>query len=509
MDDRTHGGAGYAGRAPSPRQARVLRRPWRSPTRARPLGLGLLLGLALLAPPVVAAPKGPVRLRADDRPLALEIKRPGEALTYEIIALSGCRYRLEVRGETLRRSVLEVGRQGEEPFVRVTAGDDLVARHIWQAVRDERLLVRVSGLSAFTGSAHLRFATLGPGDKPTVPHRRVLVPDEEAARVGELMLGESNTWDLAVEPGVAYQITPTEGSAGRVRLRVLGADDAVLGDSEQGALAMRPLPPVRFLVPDPLPAATDAGAPLRLDVRGTFDGGGSYGLKLRRLDEDETIDPPAVDLPEPEPSAILAEGPVPVVRARPGDLVLVNIPQAAENPYIVQRKRGTRWVSADGLGQEQRARTHYDAGMTWFRPYHAGTYRFIGIRGPAPSADVQLLDRAELGGAPIHMGTGVDPEVKAKLARDWKLVALGACMPGWDYLFVLRGAPQSGISMRVVGPDGSVVGTRGAYGAGTFSPGLGPTLRFEAKKPGIYRLEARDKKGRLVVAMLRHAEERR
>jgi len=61
----------------------------------------------------------------------------------------------------------------------------------------------------------------------------------------------------------------------------------------------------------------------------------------------------------------------------------------------------------------------------------------------------------------------------------------------------------------VVGPDGSVVGTRGAYGAGTFSPGLGPTLRFEAKKPGIYRLEARDKKGRLVVAMLRHAEERR
>lgn len=467
------------------------------------------IALAALAPPLLAGPRGPVRLQADDRPLTFEIGRPGESQTFEIVALSGCRYRLEVRGVTLPRSVLALGRKGEEPFARVTSDDERVARHVWQAVRDERLLVRVQGLSAFTGKAELRFATLGPGDVPTVAHRRVLVPDEETARVGELLLGEVNTWDLAVEPGVAYQVTPTEGSAGRVRLRILGLEDAVLGDSEQGALALRPLPPVRFVAPDPLPPAADAGAPLRLEVRGTFDGGGSYGVKLRRLEEGETVDPPQLLVTEPEPSAVLVEGPVPVVRARPGDLVLVNIPEAAENPYFVQMKRGDRWVGAGGMGQEQRARTHYDAGMTWFRPYHAGTYRFIGIRGPAPTADVQLLDRAELGGAPIHMGTGVDPEVKAKLTRDWKLVALGACMPGWDYLFVLRGAPQSGVSMRVVGPDGKVVGTRGAYGAGTYSPGLGPTLRFEAKRPGVYRLEARDKKEHLVAALLRHAEDRR
>lgn len=470
-------------------------------------GLVVLAGAVLEAAPA----RGPRRIQADGRPIAFEVATPGADSAFEIVAVSGCRYRLQVRGTTLRRPVLTLAREGEEPLARVTAEATTSAEHVWQAIRDERLVVRVGGLSAMTGQGTLSFATLGVGDLPTRPHRRVLLPGEERARVGELLLGEENTWDLAVAPGVAYQVTPTEGTAGRVRLLLRGEDGSVLADSEVGALSERPLPPLRFVAPAPLPdvGAERADAPLRLAVRGTFDGGGSYGLTLRPLVEGETVEPPPIGRPEPEPSAILDDGPTPVVRAERGDLVLVHVAEARGNPYFVQMLRGTRWQPAEGFGQQQRARTHYESGMTWFRPYHAGTYRFVGLLGPAPSADVMLLDRAELGGAPIHMGTSADPEVKVQLDKTWRLTALGACMPGWDYLFVLRGAPSSGVGMRVIGPDGRPVAQRAAFGAGTWSPGLGPTLRFRAKEPGIYRLEGRDPKGRVVAALLRHAEDRR
>ena len=77
---------------------------------------------------------------------------------------------------------------------------------------------------------------------------------------------------VVVEPGEAYQIEPTAGSAGRVRLKVF-AGETLLGDSEATALAQRPFPPVRFKAP-PVDEATGKRAAVKLEVRGGFDGGG-------------------------------------------------------------------------------------------------------------------------------------------------------------------------------------------------------------------------------------------
>ena len=63
---------------------------------------------------------------------------------------------------------------------------------------------------------------------------------------------------------------------------------------------------------------------------------------------------------------------------------------------------------------------------------------------------------------------------------------------------------HSGVAMRVVTPEGKAVKLRPASGR-TISPGLGPSLRFQVKTPGVYRLEARSKRRYIVRPLLRRA----
>jgi hypothetical protein len=171
----------------------------------------------------------------------------------------------------------------------------------------------------------------------------------------------------------------------------------------------------------------------------------------------------------------------------------------------VQVLRGDTWVSMQDIGLGGSARSQENALLVWFRPYYPGTYRFRPVPSPPPSEPrLMLYDRAALGGAPIHMGTGSDPTVRARLARSWTLVGLGVCMPGWDYLFVCVHAPDQGVAMRVRDPEGKTVATRSAS-ARTISPGLGPSMRFRVRRPGVYRLEAKNARKRIVRPLLRRA----
>ena len=188
--------------------------------------------------------------------------------------------------------MLAIGHWKSDPFARADALENgKPVTYSFDCEKDGRMTVTVTGFSAQTGVGTIRLETLDADGEPTKAHRRVLgTSTSERALVGNLLIGEANTWDLKVEPGGAYQITPTAGSAGRVRLKVLLADGTVIADSERSALAERPHPPVRFQVP----ALEDgkSAAPIQLEVRGGFDGGGSYGLRMRTLRPGETVAPP-------------------------------------------------------------------------------------------------------------------------------------------------------------------------------------------------------------------------
>jgi hypothetical protein len=167
--------------------------------------------------------------------------------------------------------------------------------------------------------------------------------------------------------------------------------------------------------------------------------------------------------------------------------------------------RGETWVQLDDMGLQGSARSQENALITWFRPYYPGTYRFRPVPLPPPSTPrLMLHDRAVLGSAPMHMGTGADPQVRARLSSSWTLVGLGVCMPGWDYLYVCVGGPEQGIAMRVRDDTGRVVSSRTA-GDRHISPGLGPSLRFKAPAAGVYRLEAKGSRKHIIRALLRRA----
>jgi hypothetical protein len=144
--------------------------------------------------------------------------------------------------------------------------------------------------------------------------------------------------------------------------------------------------------------------------------------------------------------------------------------------------------------------------MVWFRPYYPGTYRFVDPMGGEGGGQRFLLDRAGLGGVPIHLGTGLDPQVKVRLGSKWEPVGVGCCMPGWDYLYVLVDGPDSGIGMRILTEEGKVLVTRTLSAAGApVAPGYGPSLRFRAPRPGPYRLEAKGPSRWVVKPLLRRA----
>lgn len=473
------------------------------PRCVRAGALAVVLALLAYAPrPVSAEDWIPL---SSGRPKPFEVKGAGGSQTFRFVAISGCRYRLTAEPGTLPRPVLSIGHWKSDPFARADALENgKPVTYVFACEKDGRMTVVVTGFSAQTGTGTIRLDTLGPDDKPTKAHRRILsVRLAERALVGNLLIGESNTWDLEVKPDTAYQITPTVGSAGRVRLRVLLADGVEIGDSEVSALAERPHPPVRFRAPALEEGQSELPA-IRLEVRGGFDGGGDYGLRMRVLKAGETVAPVGKDRPPPPPAEQL-EGAMPTFRAGPGDLALLYVPDATQNPHRVQLLRGKAWMNVTNRGQGASARTHQWRGMNWFRPFSPGTFRFAGARGfTPPDAQLQLFRRKDLGGAPIHLGTGVDPEVRVRVHKKWTLAGLGACMPGWDYLFVAVGAPRNGVAMRVVGPDGKTVAKRG-YSGSKFVPDTGPSLRFQPKQPGLFRLEIRSTKKRVVAALLRHA----
>jgi hypothetical protein len=184
-------------------------------------------------------------------------------------------------------------------------------------------------------------------------------------------------------------------------------------------------------------------------VRGLLDGGGTYGLRMRRLEEGQGVEAPAVEPAAPVERGVLAGQPG-AFQAGPGDLAVLFVPLSPVGTQVVQVRRGERWVQLEDVGRGGSARSQENALLVWFQPYYPGTYRFLPVPAPPPSdPELLLLERASLGGAPIHMGTGVDPTVRARLASGWTQVALGVCMPGWDYLLVCVGAPEQGVAMRV------------------------------------------------------------
>ncbi|MDJ0521698.1 MAG: hypothetical protein QNJ90_06440 [Planctomycetota bacterium] len=452
----------------------------------------------------------PGKLKASGATRSYEVEVAGKEAVFRFTQVAGCRYRLTAEPGSLPRPILRLGRAGEEPLVRVDAGEaGKPAVHVFDAERDASMEVRIGGFSAQTGKGRVRLETLGPGDERTKPHRRYLAPGGKRARVGELLVGATNAWELVVEEGAAYQITPTRGSAGRVRLVVHGWDGEPIGDSADGGAAWVALPPVRFRVPPrPTPDAEGKGPgrvqPIRLVVSAVLDGGGTYGVKLRPLGPEESVEAPAV-APPPTVERGPVEGQPTTFRAGPGDVALLYVPSSPNRTQRVEMLRGKRWIHLQDMGLGGSARSQENALMVWFRPYYPGTYRFVGVPAPPPSKpQMTLHDRASLGSAPIHMGTGADPTVRARLASSWTLVGLGVCMPGWDYLYVCVHAPNQGVAMRVRDAAGKVVRTRSAS-ARTISPGLGPSLRFRVRRPGIYRLEARNARKRIVRPLLRRA----
>ncbi|MDF1700313.1 MAG: hypothetical protein P1V36_04065 [Planctomycetota bacterium] len=490
MDDRYDGGGRFGSHGAA---------PYRIPAWLPMAALALLLLL-----PGRAEAAGPVRLKATGAARRFQVKVIGGHATFRFSTVAGCRYRLTVRPGTLARPILQVGRHGEEPLVRVDPGaGGGPAVHRFDAERDASMEARVGGFSGQTGGASIQLETLDLTDRKTKAHRRFLAPTEgESARVGELLIGEANRWRLVVEPGAAYRITPTRGSAGRVRLVVLGWDGAPLADSTGTGSAWLALPPVRFRVP---PKPEDAKLPaLMLEVRSLLAGGGTYGVRMQTLPPDQDLTPAEVGAPE-----ALERGPIEGApesfRAGPGDVAVLYVPAAPGRTRVVEMQRGERWIRVEDMGLGSSARSQENALMVWFQPYYPGTYRFRDPFGAAPQGSRMLLhDRAALGSAPIHMGTGADPTPRARLRSAWSLVGLGICMPGWDYLFVCVHGPDSGVAMRVVDAAGKAIKTRSSAGR-TISPGLGPSLRFRVPRAGVYRLEAKSKRRMIVRPLLRRA----
>jgi hypothetical protein len=480
--------------------------------------LGLLL-LLLSGAPALAAPR---LLRLAAKPVRFEVRVAGRAHTFHFTTIAGCHYRLTVEGGSLRRPILEIGRPDEAAFASADAGPGSnAAVHMWYAERDALLEARVRGFSAMTGDGRIRFEALDAGGTPIGRHRRYLALTDAVARVGELLVGEPNTWELVVEQGAGYEITPTSGTAGRVRVQVLDWSDEVIADSEKTGVSWLARPPLRFRVPARPAADENDGPPpakkrpkkgaarrapsMRAVVRGVFDGGGTYGLKLRRLADGEDVELPTVDAAAPvERGAV--KGEAHAFRAGPGDLAMIYSGHSPDVGFMVQVLRGERWVGAlEDIGRGNAARSPEDALTRWFQPWYPGTYRFVPVpMAPREEPQLFLMDRADLGGAPIHMGTGSDPTPRARIHGTWRLVALGVVMPGKDYLFVCVHAPDRGVAMRVRNQAGKVLVTRPA-GADTISPGLGPSLRFKVARPGIYRLEARSTRRRTIRPLLRRA----
>lgn len=466
------------------------------------------------------------RLPPDGTALALEVRAPGDKAPFVFGLQSGCRYRLTVEPGTLERAVVDLSFGdvvAPQRFGSPERGRPAV--HEWDAEGDALGHADVMGFSALTGTARIRLEALGPDGARQQKPRPWLGVTGERARVGDLMLGESDRWELAVTPGVSYELEPTRGTAPGVRLRVVTTSGRELA---AGTRPWLPFDELRFRAP--LPAAPPSDAPLPpgppgapgpaappapaegvvVEVRGVRGSGGSYGLRLKALPDDAPLAaPPATPYPAVERGPLVGE-PL-AFRANPGDVALLATPAASGAAVMgrMQARLGEAWLD---MGPEAPITTMMSPEgdhLAWFRPEQPGTYRFgILARGPsaaAPAPVPLVLAGDDLGGAPLLIGVPNDPAVRARLTGEWTTVGLAATLPSFPYLFVAVEGPTEGIALRVRDLAGKVLASRPASGEGlTHSPGLGPTLRFRAPQVGLLRLEAKGK-GLRVYALLRRA----
>lgn len=489
LRNRIGGGHGPAPYQPAGDRARTSHR-----VLGRLLAAGLLLFVG--ASSVAEAAPRPRRLAPSRQWRSFEIRSPGDAAVFMLPVVGGCRYRIDLDLKSLSRAILEVGPPGASHLRLDTAeaagdgegpeDDEPQPPSLdWYAESDGAYEARVSGFSAHTGRARIRFQTIGPAGKPVSSHERILAPGGTLAQVGELWIGEENRWALRVRAGHTYEIRTRPGTAGPVLLEVLDGEGRTL--AEAGPTVVTPYPWVRFALPDGL-SVDD----IELVVRGLRGGGGTYGVRL--AEDPQLLSPP--DEVEPSPvEAGLVEGEPLTFRANPGDVALLFV--ETSSPFAphtlvaledgVWKPVGVEMVSP--WGERASMRTPENAAVVWFRAHRPGTYRFLEPSGAKATLEVATADR--LGGAPLLIGTGLDPEVPARAASGWKTVGVGVCMPGWDYLYVAVGTHAGGgVGMRVQDLDGKTVRQRDAATGGSVR-GMGPSLRFQVEGPMFVHLQVR------------------
>lgn len=487
------------------------------PLQRLPVVLGLTLCLLAGAlPRGLLGQEGGRRLEATGRPANVEIRTPGEKVAFVFALRSGCRYRLTVDPGTLERPVVDLA-LGEvaQRFGAPERGKPAVFE--WDAEGTSVGRAEVQGFSALTGSAVVRLETLGPDGVPALVPRPWIAPGGERGRVGDLLLGESERWDLVVEPGRAYEVEPLRGTAAGVSLAVL---PAVGGPAlAVGTRPWLPFDALRFRIPastppgppapipGPLGPPAPATLPWVLEVRGLDGGGGTYGLRLTKLPEDAVLEP-MLRAPPPAVTRDLLSGEPLGFRLNAGDVAVLYVPAGAgaiAGTALAAQVEGV-WVPLGPDAPSATMRTPEGQHLAWFRAEQPGTYRFglASAAGPAPTRPI-LVPAREIAGAPLLIAVTGDPGVRARLSAAWQTIAVGVVMPGFDYLYVAEGAPSEGVAMRVSGLDGKALASRPASGeALTYAQGYGPSLRFRVKAPGVVRLEARGGR-QLVRALLRRA----
>ncbi len=466
----------------------------------------------------------PKVLKANGSWRSFKISAAGSYQAFRFDVFAGCRYRLTAQPGSLARPIMEIAPVGDAIAQhRIDAGQSGVdAVHEWDAQRDMNMAVRVMGFSAQVGRAKIKFETIGPAGEKSKPHFRFLEPDATSPKVGELLLRESNEWDLFVKPGVPYEVSTTKGSAGSVRLRVLLGGKQVLGDSNAWKQAWMKFPPVRFRVPKPaeiddegnvIPLSQRKLGRVQLEVTGVWSSGGTYGVRLNELPADAAVVPTELE-PMPKIERALVPGKPATFRLDAGDMAVLWVPPSvpdlgAQQP--VQAIIRDRWIDAEknGYGDVARGRAPGYGNFQSFRPFQPGIYRFGHGRG-VPGGDqarIELYALADLGEAPVHMGTASDPTVRSRCTSKWEVVGLGIVVPNMTYVFVGIGAPLQGMAMRVRTLEGKTVGSRptSGYALGQVS-GMGPSMRFKVKKPQVVRMEVRGSK-RIISAMLRQLQE--
>jgi hypothetical protein len=468
--------------------------------------LALLLGLLVLLGGLAELEARPLKLTARGTWRRFDIRSAGSKQDFYFEAIAGCRYRVTVESLGLRMPEMElfIGRSSTPLETARAPGPEQPATLTWDPELDGPALLRVGGFSAGTGKARIRIETLDWENAVVKAHTRVLGPrrGDEPARVGDLLLGEADLWELHVQPGKAYEIQTRRGTAGGVRLRVLaGNPEQLLAHSDPWRAAGQHYPIVRFRVP-----TGKAGTNLRLEVEGVWSSAGTYGLVLRSLPPDAALAPEA-GIVAPAVAHRRLDDETYGFELEEGDMAVLWVPAGNRMPQRpVQRKLRGSWVDAQTHGEIARGQRPQIGNFMSFRPHEGGTYRFMGWPGVDEAAEgttLRLYTREQLGPAPVHMGTGGDPTARARTSSRWRAMGLGICVPGITYLFVLQPERTAGVGMRVVTLDGQVLARRPASGhALAFSPGYGPSLRFQVSRPSVVRLEARGGK-RVVAALLR------